>query len=121
MLNSLLKIILRTNIVRDNPKNQTTPDLKNFDNFFICILSDIPDTIPREVETKISGIRIEDIIFPVNVIIIKSRGWMVLAVTIFPVVTIRAISIGSKEFKKPTKLFTVSFIIPNDISKVCHY
>ena len=36
---------------------------------------------------------------------------MVEAVTILPVAIIRASKIGKREFKNPTKLFTVSLII----------
>jgi len=41
---------------------------------------------------------------------ISNTGCIVDAVTIFPVATISASSIGSSEFKKPTKLLTVFFI-----------
>lgn len=53
-----------TNIVSTIPKAQTTLDLKNFDNLFIWILSDIWDIIPREVPTNISGRNTEEMIFP---------------------------------------------------------
>lgn len=40
-------IILRTKIVSTNPSIHTTLDLKNFDIFVICILSDTFDIIPK--------------------------------------------------------------------------
>lgn len=41
---------------------------------------------------------------------ISNTGWIVDAVTILPVATISAKSIGRSEFRKPTRLFTVFFI-----------
>ena len=48
--------------------------------------------------------------FRTNVIIVRRIGCTVEAVTKFPVVIIRAIRIGKREFRNPTRLFTVSFI-----------
>lgn len=76
--------IPRTNTVKTIPSTQTTLDLKNLDILSICILSDIFDTIPREVPINMSGNRKDVIKLPIKVIINKRIGCTVEAVTIFP-------------------------------------
>ena len=92
-----------TNNVNTIPKIQITVELKNFANLFICILSDILETIPNAVETNTKGIIIAVIKLPINVIINRIIGCSKFADTIFPVVSISVINIGIKLFINPTK------------------
>lgn len=84
MLEFLLKIKHRTNIVETTPNIHTTLDLKNLDILSICILSDIFDTIPKAVPININGKRNVVIKLPIKVISSKSIGCIVDAVTKFP-------------------------------------
>ncbi len=76
--------ILRTNKVNTIPSIHTTLDLKNLDILSICILSDIFDTIPREVPINMSGNKKVVMKLPIKVIINKRSGCIVDAVAIFP-------------------------------------
>ena len=90
-----------TNIVSEIPSVHITLDFKNFDRFDIWTLSEICETILRTVLTKIIGINMFDIIFPINVTMNKSIGPIAFAEIVLPVATINVISIGINEFEKP--------------------
>lgn len=104
-----------TNTVKVIPNIHITVDLKNFDIFPICILSDIFEIIDNTVPANIKGIITIEIKFPINAIKNNIRGCTILADTKLPVLIIRVIRSGTNVYKKPIKLS----IVVVTIDKIC--
>ena len=91
------------------PNIHTDVEFKNFGIFDIFTSSEIPDIILKLVEINTTGRIKLDIVFPTKFISNRSIGCNTPADVIAPVVSIKVISIGSKQFVNPTKFCTVSF------------
>lgn len=103
------KVKTVTNSVIIIPNTQIVEEFKNFDNFDIFTSSDIPDIILKLVEINTTGNIKLDIVFPTKLINNRRIGCNTPAEVIDPVVSIKVISIGNRQFVNPTNFCTVSF------------
>ena len=103
-----------TNIVNTIPNTHTTLDFRNFDNFSICIFSEIFEIIENTTIIKTIGINIFFIKFAIKFIANNIIGSNNDVVAMLPVYIINVNNSGINTFINPTKssaVFLTIFII----------
>ena len=105
-------------IVKTIPKTHTIEDFKNLDNFPICILSDMFETIDIDIDINNSGIKNEFINIPIKFTIINKIGSITVDVVIVPVVSIKVVNNGINNPIKFVIFPILSFVKSNTDTKL---